>query len=333
MSNILATRKAVVIATTCSAISVLSTAVLLPLMHFHSQETISSMLSQVELCKAQSGDIWKQIALVGGKIRRSRSSYLNLPFSGNFPTAACCACSQGLPGPRGLPGKDGKPGKDGEPGKNGTDGRNGAYLPAPPPGTNSCQKCPPGPPGPPGFPGSKGVRGDPGPAGKPGKPGEPNRPGPPGPQGLRGEPGPPGPKGPPGDRGKVLNGAPPGPPGPPGSIGPRGPPGGKGHDGKAGQPGNQGVRGSIGERGSPGDTGLPGPPGLPGEPGFPGSCSHCPGVAASHISPEHHSEIHSPSAKPSVSAINSESLAETSDNSYSKSIPEEKEREYLWILK
>lgn len=49
--NVLATRKAVVVATACSAICVLSVAVLLPMMHFRSQELISSMLSQVELCK------------------------------------------------------------------------------------------------------------------------------------------------------------------------------------------------------------------------------------------------------------------------------------------
>lgn len=31
-------------------------------------------------------------------------------------------------------------GEDGEPGEDGNSGRNGIYLPAPPPGTNACQK-------------------------------------------------------------------------------------------------------------------------------------------------------------------------------------------------
>uniref|UniRef100_A0A0R3S3N9 Col_cuticle_N domain-containing protein n=1 Tax=Elaeophora elaphi TaxID=1147741 RepID=A0A0R3S3N9_9BILA len=332
--SILATRKAAVMATACSAICVLSVAMLLPMMHFRSQEVISSMLSQVELCEAQSGDIWKQIALVGNKIRKSRSSNYNMPFTGSLPSGACCACSQGLPGARGPPGKDGTPGKAGEPGKDGANGRNGVYLPAPPPGTNNCQKCPPGPPGPPGFPGPKGERGKPGPPGKTGKTGEPNRPGPPGPPGLRGEPGPPGPKGPQGDRGRVLNGAPPGPIGPPGSIGPRGAPGSKGHDGKAGQPGNQGIRGSVGERGTPGDPGLPGPPGLPGERGLPGSCSHCPGVIGPRdpaISPEVHTR--KPSSSPTKSTAPSAEVEQVTGNSYLNSLPEQSDREYLWILK
>ncbi|CAG9540147.1 unnamed protein product [Cercopithifilaria johnstoni] len=328
--SIFATRKATVIATACSAICFLSVAVLLPMMHFHSQEIISSMLSQIELCKAQSGDIWKQIALVENKVRKARSDGYNLPFSGNFPSGACCACSQGLPGPRGLPGKDGIPGKAGGPGKDGANGREGVYLPAPPLGSNSCQKCPPGPPGPPGLPGPKGKRGKPGSPGKVGKTGEPSRPGPPGPPGLRGEPGPPGPKGPQGDRGRVLNGAPPGPAGPPGSIGPRGAPGSKGHDGKAGQTGNQGIRGSVGERGSSGDPGPPGPPGLPGEPGLIGSCSHCPGVVplrSPAFSPETYTQ------KSSKSKVSSTEVPQNAEYSYSNSLPKYNDREYLWILK
>ncbi|MCP9263992.1 Cuticle collagen sqt-1 [Dirofilaria immitis] len=331
--SILATRKAAVFATACSAICVLSVAILLPLMHFHSQEIIASMISQVELCKAQSGDVWKQIALAGNKIRISRSNNYNLPLSGNFPNQACCACSQGLPGPRGPPGKDGKPGKDGEPGKAGTDGRDGIYLPAPPSGTNSCQKCPPGAPGPPGFPGPKGDRGKPGLPGREGKSGEPNRRGPPGPPGLRGEPGPPGPKGPTGDRGKVLNGAPPGPPGPVGRVGPRGPTGGKGYDGKAGQPGNQGMPGLVGERGPPGDLGLPGPPGLTGEPGFPGSCSHCPVVSSENAVSSSEMYKEKSLISPVESYPPSAEIQENVENAHSRSVPEQNDREYLWILK
>ncbi|VDK84648.1 unnamed protein product [Litomosoides sigmodontis] len=306
------------------------------LYEFEMENILRRLLAKIYQIMAQSGDIWKQIALVGNKVRKSRSDNFNMPFTGTFPSDACCACSQGLPGVRGPPGKDGIPGKAGEPGKDGANGRNGAYLPAPPPGANSCQKCPAGPPGPPGFPGPKGERGKSGPPGKPGRTGEPSRPGPPGPPGLRGEPGPPGPKGPQGDRGRVLNGAPPGPTGPPGRVGPRGAPGIKGHDGKAGQPGNQGARGAVGERGTPGDPGLPGPPGLPGEPGLPGSCSHCPGVVPSLnliVSPEAYTR------KPTISQTKanapSAEVVQTAENPHSNlnSEPNDNDREYLWILK
>ncbi|CAD6195821.1 unnamed protein product [Caenorhabditis auriculariae] len=258
------------VVTTCSILSVL---IGLPLLHTHVQKVTSVMLAEVEMCKAESQDIWKQMPFSRTKILTKRQS----PY-GNYgatPAGSCCACTQGAPGPRGAKGEDGEGGNDGLPGRDGQNGRSGKYLPAPPPGSNACQKCPPGPPGPPGLPGAKGPRGPPGREGTSGRSGEDNRPGPPGPPGIRGEPGPPGPKGPTGDRGKVLNGAPPGPTGPPGKVGARGPPGGKGHDGKPGIGGQQGIRGSVGSRGDAGNPGLPGPQGPKGEPGHPGSCSHC----------------------------------------------------------
>ncbi|CAJ0606708.1 unnamed protein product [Cylicocyclus nassatus] len=267
-------RQATFTATVLSTVSIIVVIIGLPIMHMHIQRITSNMLSEVEMCKGESKDIWKQMSFSkpGNVITKRQTPYGNY---GAVPAGACCACTQGPPGPRGPPGEDGAPGVDGFPGRGGLNGRNGKYLPAPPPGTNSCQKCPPGPPGPPGLPGPKGPRGEMGKAGTAGRPGEDNRPGPPGPPGIRGEPGPPGEKGPTGDRGKVLNGAPPGPPGPAGKVGPRGPPGSKGHDGKPGLPGTQGIRGAVGTRGDAGNPGLPGPQGPKGEPGLPGSCSHC----------------------------------------------------------
>uniref|UniRef100_A0A1I8A061 Col_cuticle_N domain-containing protein n=1 Tax=Steinernema glaseri TaxID=37863 RepID=A0A1I8A061_9BILA len=323
-------RRATFLASVASTVSVLTIIVALPLMHNYVQRTTSLMLSNVELCKLESRDIWKQMNLAstrGGRKAR-RAGYDN--FSG-----ACCACSQGAPGARGSPGKDGKPGIDGQPGKDGPRGKNGKYLPAPPPGTNACQKCPPGPPGPPGLPGPKGPRGPAGPSGRSGKSGENNRPGPPGPPGLRGEPGPPGPKGPIGDRGKVLNGAPPGPPGPTGRIGPRGAPGGRGHDGKPGIEGQTGIRGLVGERGAPGNAGLPGPPGPPGDPGNPGSCSHC--QNGPRKVPDRGAAA--PAAQPTVSDLKQEQVTPSNGQNGPEYNAEKEDGvgdnhgEYLWLHK
>ncbi|VDO16365.1 unnamed protein product [Haemonchus placei] len=145
-------------ASVLSTVSIISVIIGLPMMHMHIQKLTSEMMSEVELCKSESRDIWKQMTFTKpSDIRTKRQT----PYGnyGGVPAGSCCACTQGMPGPRGPAGEAGQPGVDGFPGRNGPNGRNGKYLPAPPPGTNACQKCPPGPPGPPGMPGPKGAPG------------------------------------------------------------------------------------------------------------------------------------------------------------------------------
>uniref|UniRef100_A0A915LVQ0 Collagen n=1 Tax=Meloidogyne javanica TaxID=6303 RepID=A0A915LVQ0_MELJA len=303
-------RKSTFLATVLSFTCLLSAIVFIPISFIHNQQRLSYLLANVELCKAETRDIVSQLAIRPIRVKRDIDSNSN-PYARyaailSASRGACCSCSQGPPGERGKPGRDGRPGKDASPGSDGYPGRNGKYLPAPPAGTDSCQKvCPPGSNGPPGLPGTKGPRGPPGKAGQPGRAGDNNRPGPPGPPGPRGDPGFMGDKGPNGDRGKVLNGAPPGPSGPAGPSGPRGPPGGRGHDGKGGMQGPPGIRGSVGDRGSEGNAGLPGPPGPPGEPGYPGSCQHCQGGANAGVlltSPSAYEQQRQPPSSPSTSS-------------------------------
>ncbi|KAL7080258.1 hypothetical protein ACQ4LE_000979 [Meloidogyne hapla] len=298
-------RKSAFLATVFSSACFISAIVFIPIFFINNQQKLSSMLSNVEICKAEIRDIMSRVtvSMAGRTIRNKRENsnpYARYAAILSASRGACCSCSQGSPGERGKPGRDGRPGKDALPGVDGYPGRNGKYLPAPPAGTDSCQKCPPGSGGPPGLPGTKGPRGPPGKSGQPGRAGDNNRPGPPGPPGPRGDPGFMGDKGPTGDRGKVLNGAPPGPSGPTGSSGPRGPPGGRGHDGKGGMQGPPGVRGSVGDRGSEGNSGLPGPPGPPGEPGYPGSCQHCQGGANAGVLMPAPSAYEQPSPFPST---------------------------------
>ncbi|VDM45219.1 unnamed protein product [Toxocara canis] len=89
----------------------------------------------------ESRDIWRQMSFSGSVRSQRNSGYAASDVYSGGVSGACCACNQGPPGPRGPPGKDGKPGLDGDPGENGPRGRDGAYLPAPPPGANACQKA------------------------------------------------------------------------------------------------------------------------------------------------------------------------------------------------
>ncbi|VDM48053.1 unnamed protein product [Toxocara canis] len=70
------------------------------------------MLSQVELCKLQSKDIWKQLSFIITKSRFVRDeSFVNEVYANaNVFGTTCCACTQGPPGPRGPPGEAGENG-------------------------------------------------------------------------------------------------------------------------------------------------------------------------------------------------------------------------------
>uniref|UniRef100_A0A0M3I5U5 Collagen IV NC1 domain-containing protein n=1 Tax=Ascaris lumbricoides TaxID=6252 RepID=A0A0M3I5U5_ASCLU len=90
----------------------------------------------------ESKDTWKEISFIASKSRSTRDlhSAEEVYADRKHFEVPCCACSQGLPGPRGPPGAPGKDGIDGDAGQDGADGRPGVYLPAPSAGTYSCQR-------------------------------------------------------------------------------------------------------------------------------------------------------------------------------------------------
>ncbi|KAK0393406.1 hypothetical protein QR680_000196 [Steinernema hermaphroditum] len=66
-------RRATFLASVASTVSVLTIIVALPLMHHYVQRTTSLMLSNVEMCKLESRDIWKQMNLASTRsVRKAR---------------------------------------------------------------------------------------------------------------------------------------------------------------------------------------------------------------------------------------------------------------------
>lgn len=252
-----------------STVATLVCAISIPMLYSYLQGIQSNMQSEIDFCKARSGNIWKEITrtqvlskVTGGRFARKagygrgRQSYgdefrilHDSPFGGG-----CCGCGVSGPGNPGPPGADGMPGADGEPGLPGRNGPDGPSA-TPPPRFEFCFDCQPGPQGQAGRPGPKGPPGKPGSPGSDGIPGNVASSGEPGAPGEAGEPGRPGIPGPPGQPGIILDT--PAPDGPPGPPGPQGPPG------IPGQPGEPGVPGSDGKPGEAGESGINGAPGKP----------------------------------------------------------------------
>lgn len=169
---LLACRESVFIATVLSTVCLMSAVILLPIAHLHTQQRVSSLLANVDLCKMEARDVWRRVPPSSNRQRRDNNPYTRYSAIMSNSQGACCSCSQGEgnwiwlseigyfwfwlgpPGARGkrytfsqnilyafkISGRDGRPGKDGNPGSLGYPGRSAKYLPAPPAGTDSCQK-------------------------------------------------------------------------------------------------------------------------------------------------------------------------------------------------
>lgn len=96
---------AVYTASICSTFTLMATIIILPIVHNRAQQKLSLILSHVDLCKQEGRDIWKQMTFGPKREKRAAGSAYE---SGSNPygassysgSGACCACSQGAPGPR-----------------------------------------------------------------------------------------------------------------------------------------------------------------------------------------------------------------------------------------
>eukprot|EP00080_Pristionchus_pacificus_P006737 PDM66757.1 collagen [Pristionchus pacificus] len=237
----------------------------IPLVFQNIQAMESQAMSDLELCKTRSRDMWREmISLrVGSEETRSgRAARAAETLQGREARNAggCCSCQRGRPG---APGQDGLPGVNGIDGAPGEIGEPGTAVEEP--AFNSRrfpEQCPcDGPQGPPGPSGQPGFPGAPGEPGAPGSPGAPGENGEKGPSGLAGRPGSAGAPGRPGRSGTLVPGGENGQPGPVGRPGLPGLPGPKGLPGPAGDNGGNGAPGQPGSAGSPGPLGAAGEPG------------------------------------------------------------------------
>ncbi|CAD5213168.1 unnamed protein product [Bursaphelenchus okinawaensis] len=261
----------VLVAVALSSLAVFSSIVVIPMVYFRMQQTLTIIEPNIEECKVQTEIIWKDIEATEEAIGTKPSAHRRLRRHTSRQLIASSGYSTAFPGKQNYATAK-TVGLTAGPYENGTPDAKGTAA-----GDSNQQCCGcsvglAGPVGPPGLPGDPGQDGPEGPKGTPGKDanlleGNPTEDDfcfdcPPAPAGPPGDPGPPGVEGPTGEPGPNGRNGEPGPPGPPGYPGPTGEPG---PPGEPGDPGNEG-RITI-EEGPPGPPGPPGPRGLQGAPG------------------------------------------------------------------
>ncbi|KAI6240104.1 Col-cuticle-N domain-containing protein [Aphelenchoides fujianensis] len=245
---------AVYTASICSTVSLMATIIILPMIHTQFQRKMSLMLSNVELCKLESRDIWKQMSF---KSRRRRSSYEadSNPY-GAASYSGSGSCSKGhqvLEAQRArmeCPAKTDRSGKTDTP--EGPESTCPPLLPVRTPARSAHQVqmgrrvCR-----------ARKVHEDRLCAASPARQGRKEWP-------VIAER----------CSMELLQAL----QEPPDELGRVGSPAAEGTMENPACPAVPALGGAVGDRGTPGNAGLPGPPGPPGEPGLPGSCNHCQGM-------------------------------------------------------
>ena len=92
---LLACRKSVFIATVLSTVCLMSAVILLPIAHLHTQQRVSSLLANVDLCKMETRDVWRRVPSSNNRQRRDNNPYTRYSAIMSNSQGACCSCSQG----------------------------------------------------------------------------------------------------------------------------------------------------------------------------------------------------------------------------------------------